>query len=79
MSTKKEAKKVNKCIKIKNNFEAKKLVSFRVDPKVLQEVDERQAKDPIFKSLSRSIFIGHILQDWVDGQVWLENQNKKKG
>lgn len=66
MSTKKESEKVNKCIKIKKNFEAKKLVSFRVDPKLLKEVDERQAKDPIFKYLSRSIFIGHILKSWLE-------------
>lgn len=46
--------------------DAKKQTWLCLDAATLQELDERQAAHPVFKSLSRSAFLRFVVQDWLD-------------
>lgn len=46
--------------------DAKKQTWLCLDPATLQELDERQAAHPIFKSQSRSAFLRYIVKNWLE-------------
>lgn len=45
--------------------EGKRQTWLCLEPATLQELDERQAAHPIFKSQSRSAFLRYIVQSWL--------------
>lgn len=61
-----ETKSKSKYAKQKTKGETKRQTWLCLDATTLQELDARQARDPVFKSLSRTAFLRYIVKNWLD-------------